>query len=255
MIDRRLLDHAPILLYDSRERFFAGSAAMLVGATGQDLRRADGSLIVSAPNLTLDYLRPETYADGQPVLGTDVIGHPGMSYTRAYKALGEELRAPIVYGRVVEEGPIWLQYWLFYLANSWHFAWGGWHVGDWEMIQLRLSAAGVPDIAAYAQHKSGSIRSWPNVEQLDGHPIVYVALGSHASRFERSILGDGKRESVRPAVEQLGSWALWPGRWGASRLGGPLNWSVASPTGPGTKLQWGRPSAWVERLRSKESPV
>ena len=61
----------------------------------------------------------------------------------------------VVYGRAQadSQGALWLQYWFFYLYNDAGFGGRfGLHEGDWESVQLRLDAAGAPELAVYAQH-------------------------------------------------------------------------------------------------------
>ncbi|MFL5904085.1 MAG: Vps62-related protein, partial [Solirubrobacteraceae bacterium] len=80
-------------------------------------------------------------------------------------------------------GP-WLQYWLFYAQNAQDrgIVHTGRHAGDWEMVQLRL-AHGAPVEAVYAQHSGAERCGWDDVRHEGGHPVVYVANGSHASYF------------------------------------------------------------------------
>jgi hypothetical protein len=98
---------------------------------------------------------------------------------------------PAVYGRVVPEGDrIVLQYWYFYYDDvySYPFATLGafWqaHEGDWEVVNVVLSGDEEPLFVGYSQHCLGQRRAWSGVDLADGtHPIVYVALGSHANYF------------------------------------------------------------------------
>lgn len=101
------------------------------------------------------------------------------------------------YGRVVRQSN-WtiLQYWFFYYYDSWRSGFGGVndHEADWEMISVYLyEQAGelVPEWAAYAAHDfrgDDLRRRWDDAGQLDledGHPVVYVGAGSHASYFRK----------------------------------------------------------------------
>ncbi len=99
------------------------------------------------------------------------------------------------YGRVIQEaGWTILQYWFFYPYNNWRSGFHGAndHEADWEMINVYLAAdRGRPLAArwvAYASHDfSGDDlrRRWddPELEKVDGHPVIYVGAGSHASYF------------------------------------------------------------------------
>ena len=256
--DELLRRFLPRLRYDSNEQYFADSPAQWTENPGNELRRTGGELIARAPELTLGFLGRETYADGRKVEKGDYIGDPKRDYRRQYVKLRiarPELKNR-VYGRAVEaDGRLWLQYWLWYFYNDYSLALGaGLHEGDWEMVQFRLHDD-EPDLAVYAQHTHAEKRPWHEVKTLEGHPLVFVARGSHASYFEAGFhtteawydLADGKRKSPELTLEILDGdgpgWALWPGRWGdtAPRLPGGVH--QPSPTGPGAKKQWSDPAS------------
>ena len=101
------------------------------------------------------------------------------------------------HGRVVrQDGWIVLQYWLFYAFNDWrsNFFGANDHEGDWEKVMVFLSESESgevhPEWTAYAAHEETGDdlrRRWddPELEKSDGHPVVYVCAGSHASRYSR----------------------------------------------------------------------
>jgi hypothetical protein len=102
-----------------------------------------------------------------------------------------------------------IQYWFFYLYNSFQpvdtieigninldmvtFK----HEGDWEMIQLtwegkpnNFDDPPRPDWVTCSHHLSGTtlkVRDNDKISWTDTHPHIFIALGSHASYFERSI--------------------------------------------------------------------
>jgi hypothetical protein len=103
-----------------------------------------------------------------------------------------------VYGRVARtENRIVLQYWLFYYDDAlllpptpFGIFWQS-HEGDWEVVNVVLDQNEQPLEAAYSQHCSGERMPWAEVEKSpkeSTHPVVYVALGSHANYFAP---GDG----------------------------------------------------------------
>ena len=265
--DELLRRFSPRLRYDSNEQYFADSPAQWTDNPGHELRRADGTVIARAPSLSLGLLGAETYSDGRAAERSDYIADPKRDYRRQYVTL-RVARPDLnnrVYGRVVEDaGRLWLQYWLWYFYNDYSLSLGaGLHEGDWEMVQLRMHGD-TPDIAVYAQHTHAEKRAWPEVERDDGHPVVYVARGSHASYFEAGYhtteawydLADGKRDSPELTLEILEGegpgWALWPGRWGDTQPRLPGGVHQPSPTGPGAKRQWSRPSTLLDEARTPQ---
>lgn len=98
---------------------------------------------------------------------------------------------PVVYGRVVREGgQTVVQYWFFYYADLYSysyppsdFIWQA-HEGDWENVDVVLATDGDPSFVGYSQHCAGQRRAWADTPRVDGtHPIVHVAIGSHANYF------------------------------------------------------------------------
>ncbi len=113
----------------------------------------------------------------------------------AYHRIQQENPRYSYYGRVVRHnGWIVLQYWYFYCYNSWRSGFNGVndHEADWELVSIYLYQQGdqlIPEWLAYASHdfKGDDLRRrWDDTRQLDlmdGHPVVYVGAGSHASYF------------------------------------------------------------------------
>jgi hypothetical protein len=255
--------HKPRLAYDSLEGYFAGSAAIWTDFPYTRLRRADGTVLAAAPQLSLAFLGPHAYGDGRPVRADDVIGET----SRDYKQHAAEAHANVRYrnrfhgrARRDDRQRLWLQYWCFYYYNDFQLAGpllsGGKHEGDWEMVQLRLDAAERPVEAVYTQHKAAESRPWSAVEKTPGSqdtPLVYVARGSHANYFTPGAHwtgvwfdnADGRGPRIDPAVVVLGDnspgWAVWPGWWGDTKAtSSPID--ANSPRGPGGHRQWGNPA-------------
>lgn len=100
------------------------------------------------------------------------------------------------YGRVLrQDGWIVLQYWFFYCYNNWRSGFHGVndHEADWELVTVyayEQNGVILPEWVAYASHDfhgDDLRRRWDDQEQLDlvdGHPVVYVGAGSHASYFQ-----------------------------------------------------------------------
>jgi hypothetical protein len=100
-----------------------------------------------------------------------------------------------VYGHVVREsGDLVLEYWFFYYDDVYSYTyppsdlfWQA-HEGDWEEAMVVLSGDEQPVSVGYSQHCLGQTRSWADTPRFDGtHPIVHVALGSHANYFTAGV--------------------------------------------------------------------
>jgi hypothetical protein len=107
-------------------------------------------------------------------------------------AWNEGSGGPVVYGHVAHDGDhTVLEYWLFYYDDMYSYAyppsnfiWQA-HEGDWEVVNVVLDEDDQPVSAAYSQHCLGQTRTWASTTRVGGtHPVVYVALGSHANYFE-----------------------------------------------------------------------
>jgi hypothetical protein len=116
----------------------------------------------------------------------------------AYKQYARILKKdpqPVYYGRVLHEKDShdnrWtiLQYHFFYAFNDWRLAANGMnhHEGDWELVAVYLKNDS-PYSVLFSQHGSGSMEKWENLFKVKDehgadtpHPVVYVALGSHAN--------------------------------------------------------------------------
>jgi hypothetical protein len=167
-----------------------------------------------------------------------------------------------------------LQYWLFYYFNDWNNS----HEGDWEMVMLFFDATTVeealtqePTRTVYAQHGGGERADWDDdkLSKEDGHPVVYVARGAHASFYEqhtylglvengtglgcettkgphRSIALDAVVVPHEPAgADDPFAWLNFTGRWGEFRRS---EWN--GPTGPNAKTSWTAPVSWADGVRN-----
>jgi hypothetical protein len=133
------------------------------------------------------------------------------------------------------------------------------HEGDWENVEVALSADGSKPLALFLYgHGRPDRKEWKDVQEAAGHPIVYSALDSHASyaapgrvevcnplgcavdisaekfRWDTWARDDG----LRPVREQ--PWYGFGGAWGAAgpvgdRTGplGPSPWKLPADPDPG----------------------
>ncbi len=146
-------------------------------------------IIPEAPGVVMDMLS----------LATEKIARE--AYQQYAEALTRDTQ-PVYYGRVVREvdpeGRSWtiLQYHYFYAFNDWRLAANGinHHEGDWELTAVYLRDE-IPYAMLLSQHGAGSIEPWDNVRKVADrqgrpttHPVVYVALGSHANYSRPEII-------------------------------------------------------------------
>jgi hypothetical protein len=112
-----------------------------------------------------------------------------------YAKILENDPQPVYYGRVLHETDMELNHWtilqyhFFYAFNDWRLAANGMnhHEGDWEMAAVYLKND-APYAVLFSQHGAGNIEKWKNIRlavdkqgNATTHPVVYVALGSHAN--------------------------------------------------------------------------
>jgi hypothetical protein len=226
---KMLNDYSPLLVYDSRETYFADAASSLVGNAFDGgpgapyrtrlLRRQHELWDVGGDaGLTLESLSDrysewlEAHEDDYLVPGPE----PAADARRLHQS---EDHANVIYGRVAPRraGGCWLQYWFFYFLSAKGIpgirsATGplgfGLHEGDWEMIQIAVPEHGRAPIAAtYAAHDHGHSIAWSEVEiDPETHaPIVYVALNSHAS-YPREGRWRGKKLLGVVGLDVLDDW-------------------------------------------------
>jgi hypothetical protein len=206
----------------------------------------------------------------------------GLAATPCYVAAeASHAAAPVVYGAAFRTTDrIDLQYWLWYPYDAFspgypkrNDFWQA-HEGDWEVVSVILDRAGNPLTVAYSQHRKGRRRTWASAPKRGLHPLVYVALGSHANFFtagRQPLLppavdqatvnlikaygipvpadSTGKGRVIRPTLVRVTarnpSWMTFAGAWGETEylhLPGraPLT-GGAGPRGPAFHAQWKRP--------------
>jgi hypothetical protein len=192
----------------------------------------------------------------------------GVAATDCY-ANAEDAHAssPVVYGAAFRRGNrIALQYWLWYVFNPYSPSvpaadlWQA-HEGDWEAVTVLLDRGGKPLLAGYSQHAEGARREWSQVPKRGSHPLVYVALGSHANyfapgahRFDQRVVEPllisiieqngyepvdrtGRGRMLRPRLVRvtasMPAWMAFAGTWGEDQyLHVPGQAPVAFGTGP-----------------------
>jgi VPS62-like protein len=215
-----------------------------------------------------------------------IDGPPGEACYAAAEAAHAAL--PTVYGATFRRSDrIVVQYWLWYPVNVYSPtvpAGRFWvtHEGDWESVTVILDTTGKPLLVGLSSHCGGSRRAWRDAPRRAGHPVTYVAKGSHANYFtagkqrlstiEATLLRrcfgteflaiykaygvalvdhTGNGRVVRPAVvrvtAQAPDWMRFRGTWGEDRYVGFPNVAPfrngTGPVGPAFHEQWRRPLA------------
>jgi len=189
--------------------------------------------------------------------------------------------APTAYAAAFRSGrTIVLEYWLFYPFDLYSPTdppgefWQD-HEGDWEAVAVELDAAGRPLAVGTSRHCGGARRAWTRIQKRGAHPVVYVALGSHANYFapgeaplerrcwpdvanrifdaykltlrDHVAAGPVLRLRIVPVTATAPPWMAFAGRWGETQyLHVPSNEPFAyglGPVGPAFHALWRRPLA------------
>jgi hypothetical protein len=159
-----------------------------------------------------------------------------------------------------------IQYHPFYIFNNYLNK----HEGDWEMVEILLDYyTREPIGAAYSRHLDSEYRLWDDIEKKGTHPVVYIALGSHAAYFE-----EGTHLVVIPGVPYIKSldftsdsgwdglpsdyclisetrgppWLYFGGNWGYRIRGDEegCTWWNSGPRGPlYLRETWLDPVGWA----------
>jgi hypothetical protein len=130
-------------------------------------------------------------------------------------------------------------------------------------VQFRVDRNGRPDEGVYAQHAWAERCARPALRFEEGHPVVFVANGSHASYFTPAVhdrpwpdpndhaRGDGL--VVRPRLVRITRtsppWMRRSGPWGGSRAGF-VPGEESSPRGPAFQRDRFDPAAFSAGARS-----
>jgi len=148
-----------------------------------------------------DYIIPEAPGVIMDMLSNATETVARKAYRQYQKILETDPQA-VYYGRVTERqdkgGNNWksLQYHFFYAFNDWRLAAHGvnHHEGDWEMVAVYLKNE-EPYAVLFSQHGSGALQLWDKIYRVKDHngintthPIIYVALGSHANYSEPEVI-------------------------------------------------------------------
>jgi hypothetical protein len=168
--------YAPVLRLTAGERY--RPLRLEDYLTKTDLRSG------SPPRGTLSQARPTLFS--LPVTSTltylDIRGAQPSARATAYPSIEQQLESarprPTVYFHLAYQpaaGRVAIEYWFLYLYNDFYDQ----HEADWEGVTVVLDN-GTPLGATYSQHQGRKWVAWSALSTTGGHPIVYVARGSHA---------------------------------------------------------------------------
>ena len=218
--------YAPILRLQGGERYRPLRLEDYVATADlRDGRPPHGTLAVARPTLfSLATTAAPTYLDVR-------TAEPKVRST-GYPAIEQELEStrprPTVYFHLAYQpsaGRIAVEYWFLYLYNDFYDA----HEADWEGVTVFLEN-GAPIGATFSQHQGRTWIGWASIAKSSGHPIVYVARGSHAEypgagRYSIRVCwttSGGRRCAPSPRVDEArGTGAtVGPTGYDLSSLGG-----------------------------------
>jgi len=262
--------YAPVLVFAKGERLYPVAVEYFL--ENSDLKQAAmGDSAVKGAPLSAGDISGYTSPLQEFYLDSKLGGIEGEKIIEAYEAKKAGL-GYTVYARVAANdlskmaGNRVIQYYFFYVFNPGRL---NRHEGDWEMVQVELGQNNEPLYAAYSQHEGGERAAWGLVEKKGDHPVVYVALGSHANYlrpFEGAIGlasdrvgGDGLVLGPEQySLETLGEkgagnhsaaqgWLDFAGYWGEY---GGLEAGATGQRGPRGPVYredgqtWDMPAAW-----------
>jgi hypothetical protein len=254
-----LATYEPLLQFDPLEQFQPTQVQSFISAADLEQLTTPGTWTV-----VKDHAAPGALPDvgtwrlnEQPCSPATSVG--GLACYAATVGTGD---GPTTYGHVVHEnGETVLEYWFFYYDDVYSYTyppsdlfWQA-HEGDWEEAMVVLSGNDQPLSVGYSQHCLGQTLTWAETPRFgDTHPIVHVALGSHANYFSAgthpinpacippaaiAILtarglplpvdyafagptagpsgSGGATMAVQPIDGQTPSWVQFPGYWGEAQ--------------------------------------
>jgi hypothetical protein len=180
---------APVLKLDSKELLLPITIRTYVSTTTLDERIGkvlkvfqDLPTLASLPSSNLGCVIVSGCMFQLNVRGVEPPRSKGPAYGAIDKQLFAHGARVTVYAHVLQyenTGDYAVQYWFLYLFNYRLNE----HESDWEQITIMLDKDQNPKSALYSSHASGYTRDWDQMEHDGDHPIVYVALGSHANYF------------------------------------------------------------------------
>ena len=201
-VHRLLVRYQPVTVLDPNESFAPTTTASFVADANLETQTAPGTwtLVTASPLTTNLPTIPTAACVAQALVPCYRLSQRDCSPTTGVSSLScfqtDWLTPPprsVVYGRATKTRRMEvLQYWYFYYDDFYSynyppndFIWQT-HEGDWEAVTILIRrGSSRPNWVGYSQHCTGARRSWSAVPRWHGstHPLVDVAIGSHANYF------------------------------------------------------------------------
>ena len=195
----------------------------------------------SPPHGTLSQAQPTLFSLPVTSAATyfDIRGAEPNLHAANYPLIEQQLEQarprPTVYFHLAYQpaaGRVAIEYWFLYLYNDFYDD----HEADWEGITVVLEN-GAPLGAAYSQHQGRRWMAWPALSKVAGHPVAFVAKGSHAEYPKAG------RYSIRVCWTQYGRHCSPTPKVDDARGGGstltPTAYDLQSFGGTGYTGSWG----------------
>ncbi len=175
----------------------------------------------------------------------------------------------LYYGRVHRSTSGWivLQYWFFYCYNNWRSGYQGVndHEADWENINIYLYPEGdrwIPEWVAYASHDyygDDLRRRWDDRRELtlwEGHPVIYVGAGSHASYFRKGEYQSEVNLRIPRWIKLIvNGWRTFWTEFLGQEIGDPFRIPfVDYARGDGLVIGPGQARTWTRELIDHDTP-
>lgn len=177
---------APVLRLAARESFVPLDRSRYLSVADLVEASSSGSKTIATPPVAALPVRNACEASCRIFLDLEESRKPGGHhqlgrYKRLEaKALPAGSRPSVYYHvtRYTPSGDYTVQYWFLYLFN--HFSFDD-HESDWEESIVRIDEDRHPQEVFFSTHSRGVTRAWDDVMHFGDHPVLYVALGSHAN--------------------------------------------------------------------------
>lgn len=203
--DPRLYEFAPVFIHHPRELFTPKGIESLLELS--DLRKGlVGELIKEGPLAKEDVENKTDRSLNIDLSNTDMYSGFDHPHPDEFSEFDSK-----IYGRITQNQYNYtsLQYYIFYPFQDWYSTD---HEGDWQLVQVTLNDMGaIEDVSYFFNYFRETYYDLDYIDMIEGHPVVYVAEGSHNMHGSDEIFIpflDELDEELRFWVELM--WGLKP---------------------------------------------